>query len=199
MTYIQMPPGQQFLDESTFPLFAEIKRTFGFVPNFYKAQSMRPDLIEAETGLVNSILIKEGALSRREKEYLFLACSGANLNTYCVTAHCEIVRMLGIEGPEPEQIATDYTLTNLSLQMKALLSFALKLNGSPTRISAADIQALRTYGFTDQQIMEAVVMVGLAKFANFVSFGLGTLPDFSSLKISFGQEQQAAAVASLQF
>jgi uncharacterized peroxidase-related enzyme len=198
MTYIQMPSGQQFLDETSFPLFAEIKKAFGFVPNFYKAQSLRPDLIEAEAALVNSILIKEGALSRREKEYLFLVCSGANLSTYCVTAHCEIVRMLGVEGPEPEQIAVDYTLTDLAPQMKALLSFALKLNTSPTRISAADIQVLRTYGFTDQQIMEAIVMVGLAKFANFVSFGLGTLPDFDTLHVSFGQ-RQAASAASVQF
>jgi len=38
-------------------------------------------------------------------------CSAANLSTYCVTAHCEIVRILGIEGPEPEQIALDHTST----------------------------------------------------------------------------------------
>ena len=42
-----------------------------------------------------------------QKEYIFLACAGANLNTYCATAHCEIIRMLGIDGPEPEQIAFD--------------------------------------------------------------------------------------------
>jgi uncharacterized peroxidase-related enzyme len=193
-----MPAGLPFLDEASFPLFAEIKQAFGFVPNFYKAQSMRPDLIEAEAALVTGILIREGALSRREKEYLFLVCSGANLSTYCVTAHCEIVRMLGIEGPEPEQVAVDYTLANLPPQMNALLSFGLKLNAAPTRINAADIQALRIYGYTDQQIMEAVVMIGLAKFANFVAFGLGTLPDFDSLKISFGPERPTVA-APVQF
>jgi hypothetical protein len=31
--------------------------------------------------------------------------------------------------------------------------------------------------------MEAVLMVGLAKFANFVSFGLGTVPDFDPSRI----------------
>ena len=70
------------------------------------------------------ILIKEGALTRKQKEYIFLVCSAANLSTYCVTAHCEIVRMLGIEGPEPEQIAVDYTALNLPITLKALLNFA---------------------------------------------------------------------------
>ena len=49
---------------------------------------------------------------------------GANLSTYCVTAHCEMVRMLGIEGPEPEQIAFHHTAANLPIAMKALLNFA---------------------------------------------------------------------------
>jgi uncharacterized peroxidase-related enzyme len=105
-------------------------------------------------------------------------CSAANLSTYCVTAHCEMVRMLGIEGPEPEQIAFDHTAANIPLPLKALLNFAAKLNKQPTKISKRDIDTLRTYGYTDEQIMEAVLMVGLAKFANFVSFGLGTAPDF---------------------
>jgi uncharacterized peroxidase-related enzyme len=199
MTYLRMPPGQELLDETSFPLFAEIKGEFGFVPNFYRSQSMRPDLIEAEAGLVKAILIKDGALSRREKEYVFLVCSGANLSTYCVTAHCEIVRMLGIEGPEPEQIAIDYTAANLPIQMKALLGFAVKLTTSPARVSERDIEALRTYGYSDQQIMEAVVMVGLAKFANYVGFGLGTVPDFDSSKIALGQLEKKAIGGTVRF
>ncbi len=110
---------------------------------------MRPDLIDAEVQLVDAILIKEGALTRRQKEYIFLVCSAANLSTYCVTAHCEIIRMMKVEGPEPEQIALDHTATNLPIVDKALLNFALKLNNHPLKISQSDIDALRTYDFTE--------------------------------------------------
>jgi uncharacterized peroxidase-related enzyme len=139
---------------------------------------MRPDLVDAEAQLVGAILVKDEALTRQQKEYIFLVCSAANLSTYCLTAHCEMVRMLGIEGPEPEQIALDHTAAKIPVPLKALLNFAAKLNGQPTKITKRDIDVLRTYGFNDQQIMEAVLMVGLAKFANFVAFGLGTAPDF---------------------
>jgi len=143
---------------------------------------MRPDLVDAEAQLVDAILVKRSALTRQQKEYIFLVCSAANLNTYCLTAHCEIVRMLGIEGPEPEQIALDHTAAKIPVSLKALLNFAAKLNGQPTKITKRDIDVLRTYGYNDQQILDAVLMVALAKFTNFVAFGLGTTPDFDPSK-----------------
>ncbi len=173
-------------DGKDLPAFRQIKDTFGFVPNFFQAQTIRPDLIDAELQLVGAILVKEGALTRLQKEYVFLVCSAANLSTYCVTAHCEMVRMLGLSGPEPEEIALDYTAANLPLAMKALLAFAAKLNGRPTTIARRDIDTLHTYGYTDEQILETVLTVGFAKFANFVSFGLGTVPDFDPVSVSIG-------------
>jgi len=150
-------------------------------------------LIEAEAQLVNAILIKNSALTREQKEYIFLVSSASNLSTYCVTAHCEIIRMLGIAGPEPEQIAVDHIGTNLPIEVKALLNFTVKLNNEPTRVSRADIDGLRTYGYNDEQIMEAVLMVGLAKFANYTAFGLGTVPDFDSSKVILRTAETLAA------
>jgi uncharacterized peroxidase-related enzyme len=171
------------LDETNYPPFAEMRKRFGFIPKVFRSQTIRTGLIEAEDFLASAILMKDGALTRLQKEYVFLVCSAANLSTYSVTAHCEMVRMLGIEGPEPEQIAVDHTSANIPLPLKALLNFAKKLNGEPTKINQRDIDALRTFGYSDEQILDTVVLVGLAKFANYVAFGLGTLPDFDSIKI----------------
>jgi uncharacterized peroxidase-related enzyme len=190
MSYIR----EAALDETNYPLFAEIKKQFGFIPNLYRAQTTRPDLIEVQAQLVHAIMVKEGALTRKQKEYVFLVCSAANLSTYCVTAHCEMIRMMGIEGPEPEQIAADYTVLNLPLGLKALLNFATKLNNEPTKISQTDIDTLRTYGYSDEQIHETVLMIGLAKFANYLAFGLGTLPDFDSSRIKFPDKEAVSAV-----
>jgi uncharacterized peroxidase-related enzyme len=188
MSYLQ----QVAPDEQTSALFELMRASVGFIPNFFRAQTMRPDLVHAEAVLMDNIVAQEGALTRQQKEYIFLVCSGANLSTYCVTAHCEMVRMLGIEGPEPEQIAIDYTSTSLPLPLKALLGFALKLNDRPTALDRHDVDALRTYGFYDQQIMEAVVTVGFAKFSNYVAFGLGTVPDFDSSRVVLERESVGA-------
>lgn len=180
MTYLRNQPH----DEKDFPAFAAIREQFGFLPNFFPAQTARPDLINAELALTGNLLLTEGALARRQKEYIFLVCSAANLSTYCVTAHCEIVRMLKLEGPEPEQIAIDHVHAKIPIADKALLNFCAKLNSQPSKVGASDIDALRTYGFSEQQILEAVLLVGWAKFANTVAFGLGTVPDFHNRRIA---------------
>jgi uncharacterized peroxidase-related enzyme len=173
MSYFQQPA-----DAHDLPVLQMIRDNIGFVPNFFRVQAMRRDLLEAEVQLMSALLLKEGALTRQQKEYIFLVCSAANLSTYCITAHCEIVRALGVQGPEPEQVAVDHCATDLPVTTKALLNFASKLNGTPTKVSGRDIDVLHTYGYSDPQVMEAVVTVGFAKFANFIAFGLGTTPDF---------------------
>jgi len=194
MAYVREAP----LDETNFPPFAQIKNAYGFIPNLFKAQTLRPDIIQANLALGNLILRQPGALSRKDKEYIFLVCSAANLSTYCVTAHCEIIKMLKLEGPEPEEIAVDFPSTNLPLVTKALLHFARKLTTEPTTITAADVDTLRTYGYTDEQILEAVLVVSWAKFANFNAFGLGTLPDFDTLKIRLYPKEPVQSAASAE-
>src|SRR5436305_13873267 len=138
MTYLRNQP----YEDKDFPAFATIREQFGFLPNFFPAQTLRPDLVNAEINLMAAVLLKEGALARRQKEYIFLVCSAANLSTYCVTAHCEIVRMLRLQGPDPEQIAVDHIHANISMADKALLNFAAKLNNQPTKVHKSDIDAL---------------------------------------------------------
>src|SRR3974377_1707878 len=192
MTYLR----NQLYEDKDFPAFAAIREQFGFLPNLFPAQTLRPDFVDAEINLMAAILLKEGALARRQKEYIFLVCSAANLSTYCVTAHCEITRMLGLEGPDPEQIAMDYSATNLPMATKALLYFATKLNNQPLKITRNDVDALRTYGYTDQQIQEAVLVVGIAKFSNYVAFGLGAVPDFDTFETPLFRATAAKSVSA---
>lgn len=180
MTYLHNSPPS----ERASSVLTTAQEKFGFVPNFLAAQSERPDLIKAQLLLLDDLLLDDSALSRKQKEYIFLVCSAANLSTYCVTAHCEVLRMLHVEGPEPEQIAVDHLHANISIRDKALLNFCAKLNIHGDKVTSTDVESLRTYGFSEQQILEAVLVVGLAHFANTVAFGLGTVPDFQNRRIA---------------
>ena len=46
-------------DENELPTLQQIKDAFGFVPNFYLAQTIRPDLIDAEAQLVGATKVRE--------------------------------------------------------------------------------------------------------------------------------------------
>ncbi len=43
-----------------------------------------------------------------QKECILLAVSAANLNSYCVAMHCNLLRGLGMPSEEGDQIAVDY-------------------------------------------------------------------------------------------
>jgi len=161
-----------------FAPFAFFQEKFGFIPNIFRAQTLRPDVVEAEANAVGTILLTQDVLSRFQKECILLVVSALNLNTYCVAVHCEMLRNLGVPPEKSDQIALDHSLADLSDTDKALLDCALKLAKRPAGFCADDIELLRTCGLTDEQILEAIVMTALSNFLNTLQMGLGTVPDF---------------------
>ena len=112
-------------DPQEFPPFAFFEEKFGFIPNIFRAQTLRPDIVEAEAFTVGTVLLTDDVLSRVRKEFILLVISAANLNTYCVAVHCEMLRGLGLPADVSDQIAVDHHLADLSQADKALLDAAL--------------------------------------------------------------------------
>jgi RNA polymerase sigma-70 factor (ECF subfamily) len=154
------------------------KRHFGFVPKVFRAQMLRPDLVEAEANLIQAILLSTSSLNRRQKEFIILAVSAANQSTYFVSLHTQILQILGVKPEECDQIAIDYRRAPLTETDHALLNFARKLATDGQAFSVNDIDLLRQQGISDAQILEAVLLVGLTNLLNTIQTGLGTEPDF---------------------
>jgi RNA polymerase sigma-70 factor, ECF subfamily len=176
------------LTADNLPSFAFFLERFGFIPNLFRAQTLRPDLIEAEAEMVRKVLVPEDILSHKQKESIFLVGSAANLNTYCVANHCEMLRGMGVSLEESDQIAIDHHQADLSGADKALLDFALKLTVRPFEFHSDDIDSLRRHGFSEKHILEAVVTTGLNNFFNTLQMGLGTTPDVEPVRI-FGLKE----------
>jgi len=169
--YLRAP----YLSSKTFSI---VQKSHGFIPNFFRSQTLRPDLLEAELEAVDRILLPEDVLTRTQKECILLAVSAGNLNSYCVAMHCNLLRGLGMSAEEGDQVAVDYHLSSLSEADRALLDFAVKLGVRFSEFSGEDIVKLRTLGFTEEQILECEVVVALNNFANTLQMGLGIEPDF---------------------
>jgi RNA polymerase sigma-70 factor (ECF subfamily) len=162
----------------TFGPFRFFQKNFGFIPNIFRAQTLRPEVLEAEAEAVGKILLTEDVLTRVQKESILLVVSAANLNSYCVAVHCDMLRGLGVPSEESDQIAVDHHQANLTEADRALLDFTLKLGVRPVDFGRADVDRLRGHGFTEEQVLESVVMTALTNFLNTVQMGLGIEPDF---------------------
>jgi RNA polymerase sigma-70 factor (ECF subfamily) len=167
-----------YLSPDRFTPFATLYKSHGFIPNFFRAQTLRPDLLQAEIEAVEKILMPEDALSRVQKECILLAVSAANLNSYCVAIHSNLLRGMGVPAEEGDQIAVDHHWATLSDADKALVDFSIRLGTRPSEFSADDVAELRKIGFNESQILEGVVVTAFNNFANFLQMGLGFEPDF---------------------
>ena len=167
---IDIGPGAESL--------ATLKRNFGVVPKIYRAQMLRPDLVEAQVRLLDRLLLSKGALSRLQKEFILLVVSAENNNSYFPALHCQTLQFLGVRPEQSQQVTIDHREANLPASEIVLLDFARKLAANPHSFSALDVQSLRDVNFNDEQVLEAVLMVGLTQLLNAVQAGLGTEPDF---------------------
>ena len=171
-----------FLSEMDDALSAEslsrLKRNFGLAPKFYRAQLLRPDLVDAQVHLLDRLLFTKGALSRLQKEFILLAVSAENNNSYFPALHCQTLQFLGVKPEHSQQVAIDHREANLAAPDVVLLDFARKLASEPHSFTDVDVASLRESTFTDEQILEAVLMVGLTQLLNCIQMGLGTEPDF---------------------
>ncbi len=161
-----------------FAPFAFFRDRFGFVAKIFRAQTLRPDVLEAEAGMLRAVLLSEDLLTRLQKEYILLVVSAANLNTYWVAVISEILRALGVPPDKSEQIAINHREADLRKPDETLLDFALKLATRPCEFRGEDMEPLRHQAFSECQILEAVVMTALTNFFNTLQIGLGTSPDF---------------------
>jgi len=74
-------------------------------------------------------------------------------------------------------IQEDYRQVDFDPPTKGLLDFAVKLTLSPVQMRAADVKTLREVGFADQDILEAVQLIGYFNYINRVLDGLGAEPE----------------------
>ena len=188
-----------FLPEPDGLLSAEslttLKRNFGLAPRIYRALMIRPDLLDAKVRFLDQLLFTKGALTRVQKEFILLAVSAENNNSYFPALHCQTLQFLGVKPEQSQQVTIDHREANLSEPDVALLDFARKLASTPHSFTALDVESLRKCDFNDEQILEAVLMVGLTQFLNCIQMGLGTEPDFKP-RITFPVKEVNPPVVS---
>ncbi len=67
---------------------------------------------------------------------------------------------------------------NVSLKNRAILEYAVKLTQNPGKLVEADVDLLRTAGFSEEEILRVNLIVSYFNFVNRIVSGLGgTLED----------------------
>ncbi len=163
--------------------FVFFREYAGLIPNVFRAQTLRPDAIEAQARAFRLCLLSGDHLTHLQKEQILLAVSAANRNTYFVALQSAVLETLGVHPDNADRIAVEHRTAGLAEADTLLLDFALSLAGKPPAFGTSDLAPLRSHGFSDEQVLEAVAVTSFATFLNTLQFGLGAEADFAPRQI----------------
>ena len=159
-------PEFQRLPEDIQNRMTEIQEKAGFIPNVFLALAYRPDELRAFMAYHDALILRDSGLSKAEKEMIIVATSAKNDCLYCVVAHGAILRIYAKDSKISDQIATDYTKADITEKQKVMLDFAVKTATNAAKISAADLEQLRTYGFSENDIWDIGAITALFALSN---------------------------------
>jgi len=150
-------------------LYESERQRVGYVPNYVRAFSHRPEVYRAWRGLVGAV---QGASDPRRYELATLAAAKRLRSSYCSLAHGKMLvdrfyaaeKVLNLPGGLDETDA-------------AIMAFAEKVADDASTVTRDDVERLRGLGLGDAEITDVVLAAALRSFFAKTLDGLGALPD----------------------
>ncbi|MGI9416361.1 MAG: peroxidase-related enzyme [Geminicoccaceae bacterium] len=144
----------------------EIAEKSGFVPNVFMALARRPDELRAFFAYYDALMTREGGLSKAEKEMIVVATSAANRCPYCVVSHGALLRIFSKNPLLGEQVAVLYEKADITPRQRTMLDAAMVLAKDPGDFGEADIERLKSAGFSDDDVWDIGAITAFFALSN---------------------------------
>lgn len=144
----------------------EVQDKAGFVPNVFLALAHRPAEWRAFMAYHDALLLKEGGLTKGEREMIIVATSAANHCLYCVVAHGAILRIYEKKPLVADQVAVNWRKADIPPRQRAMLAFAMKVCEASHTVDESDFEALRPHGFSDEDVWDIAAITAFFGLSN---------------------------------
>lgn len=125
-----------------------------------------PKVTAAIMPMTQQILRGPSPLTVEQREFLFAFGSGVNACHYCHGAHTATAEALGVDRAAIEEALDDIDTAPVEEDFKPLLRYVRKLTENPSRLSAADAEAVYAAGWSDDALHDAILVCALHNFMN---------------------------------
>jgi uncharacterized peroxidase-related enzyme len=155
-------------------MYEQAHGRFGYVPNWAKAFSLRPGVMDGWTALLRSI---QSNLPVRSYELATLAAARALRSSYCSLAHGSVLANKVFDPAAVTAIMTGSPESPLEPRERAMMAFAEKVALSADRVTSADIEVLRSHGYRDDEIFDLAAAAAARCFFSKLLDALGVQAD----------------------
>ncbi len=173
MTYIGAVP-EESAEGQVGEMYQRQRRRLGYVPNYIKAFSHRPELYEAWSTLISTIM---RSMDARRFELATTAAAALRRSSYCTLAHGERLLGLGVGEDDLRALANDPASANLDDVERAVVQYAAKVAEAPDTVTAQDIEHLRSLGLSNRDVFDIASAVAARLFFTAITDAVGARPD----------------------
>ena len=170
-------PEESELPEDLRGLFRKAREKIGFVPNVLRAYSFRPERLRTWFEHYKQLHEPTQNLDTAEREMIAVAVSMANSCLYCLVAHGAALREALGDPILADRITLDHRRAGLDERRSAILDFAVKVTERPLDCSAEDLERLKGFGLSEEEVWDVVEIASMYNFTNRMSLACGMIPN----------------------
>ncbi len=165
-------PTREEVSGSNQVVFDNLQKSIGFVPNLYAYFAKNETALSDYLSLQN----RKSTLSAKEREIINLVTSQSNGCRYCQSAHTMLGKMNGFSEEQVLEIRSGSASFNSRLD--ALAKFAKAVVEGKGNVQPAVQEAFFNAGYTEQNMIDLVIVVGDKIMSNYLHNLAGFEIDF---------------------
>jgi uncharacterized peroxidase-related enzyme len=176
MSWLRLPEPKRFAPDVR-KLHAACVKRLGYVRGFLKLP-FGPGRLALYQGYLDRLMRSDDALLPPvERELLALVVSVENRCEPCVRTHAAALKNYGMDGAQVDAVCISWRRAGLGRRPRALADFAWKLTVRPAEADETWIGGLRAVGLSEEEIFEAVQIVGIYNSNNRLNNAIGLHPN----------------------
>ena len=167
------------IDSNTKSTLEGVKAKLGMVPNLFATFANAPAVLDGYLKFSESL--NQGELTTKQRELIALAVGQENQCEYCLSAHTAIGKGVGLTEQDITLARDGKAVDNID---NMIVKFAVEIVKSRAVINNDQLEALRSIGVNDTQIVEVIGNVALNLLTNYTNHIAATDIDFPRVELS---------------
>jgi len=172
MSFITTVPPADARDEVA-AMYRRQQESWGFVPNFAKVFSHRPELMGRWAALLAEV---KRPLDKRRLELITFSAAHELGHSACSLAHGRVLRQF-FTDEEIVRVAEGRVEALLTPAEQAMLRFARRVARDAASVTAEHVAELKAHGFSDAEVFDIAAVVGARAFFTKLLDAVGVLAD----------------------
>ena len=176
VAWISVPSAEELPAEVADEI-GDIAKQIGFMPNVARLLAVTPSHFLGWWRYFDELMRGPCGLTKTQREMIAVVISAEAHCPYCVAAHAAALRLRTKDAALVDRLAVNYRHVDLDPRDRAMLDFAVLLTTTPEGLGPSDIEHLRKFDFTDEDILHIVEVTAIFNYNVRLATATGLFPN----------------------